>query len=239
MNLHRNNQQLMFTDSPNQVSVLPWGSRSPLSVCMYVCTCTCVCVADKRGKSLGESSRACWSILSNYQPIEMWFISQGIISISREPVSGWEGVCAWVCREILVNKLPLTPPFFFFLYPLRLSLSQPVHLYIFHNSPPPSLTLPVLPLSPSYVSPPSTLILSIFPSLHASSIHPLLWFSPVFLPFYSIAPSSPSSPSIQPFPSSLHLSLTAPLWGYHSEALSIRPVNQTKRPTDQLRYFDS
>ena len=44
INLHRNNQQLMFTDSPNQVSGLPWGSRSPLSVRLSVCVCVCVCV---------------------------------------------------------------------------------------------------------------------------------------------------------------------------------------------------
>lgn len=110
INLHRNNQQLMFTDSPNQVSVLPGGSRSPLTT-HWVSARVCVCVVDKGGKSLGESSRARWSILCNYQPIEMWFISQGIISISREPARGWERVCVCVCvcREILVNKLSLTP----------------------------------------------------------------------------------------------------------------------------------
>lgn len=47
INLHRNYQQLMFTDSPNQVSVLPGGSRS-LSTARR---CVCSCVMDKGGES--------------------------------------------------------------------------------------------------------------------------------------------------------------------------------------------
>lgn len=104
----------MFTDSLNQASVIPRGSRSQLTMCagVHACVCVCVCALElwtKGGKSQGESSRTCWSILSNYQPIEMWFISQGIISVWKELVIGWEGVhlCVLVWRQIFV-ELPLT-----------------------------------------------------------------------------------------------------------------------------------
>lgn len=96
------------------------------------------------------------------------------------------------------------------------------------------------------------LSLSVFILCFVSCLFPSFLGSPISVLIVSISsshilyPSIPNliltfgSPHIPPFlPPSLPLSLTAPLWGYHSEALSIRPVNQKKRPTDQLRYFES
>lgn len=141
----------MFTDSPDQVWDLP-EVQGPQwrPVNLWVC----VRVVNKGGTSLREPSRTCWSILCNYQPIETWFISQGIISISRQSVC----VCVGGGRSVYHSRPPLSP-LQLHLHPFVFLLSVHHFILVLYPSilPQPNLNFRLPP--PSWLLPSEAIIL--------------------------------------------------------------------------------